>query len=103
MMSFNFADTSASIKDCAAGCSTGLPKVGASNANLQVVFNWIFGAVGGIAVIIIVLSALRLVLAARDGDSQAISRLRGTIIYAGIGLAVAILADSIVSFVLGKL
>jgi uncharacterized protein YacL len=83
-------------------CETGLPHTGDTNGALQIILNWTFGLVAGIAVLVIAFAALRLVIAARDGDPQAISRMRSTILYAAIGLIVALLADSIVYFVLGR-
>ncbi len=83
-------------------CQTGLPHTADTNGGLQIILNWTFGVLAGIAVLVIAISALRLIWAAREGDPQAIPRLRGTIIYAAVGLAVALLADAIVAFVLGK-
>jgi|GEM_PF-1143093 len=83
-------------------CQTGLPKAGSTDAGLQIVLNWTFGVIAAVAVLVIAIAALRLIWAAREGDPQAIPRLRGTIIYAAVGLALALLADAIVGFVLGK-
>jgi hypothetical protein len=83
-------------------CQTGLPHIANTAGGLQTILSWVFGLSAAIAVLIIAFAALRLVLAARDGDPQAISRMRATITYAAIGLAVALLADAIVGFVLGR-
>jgi hypothetical protein len=96
------------VIDCPGGtstglCQTGLPHNGDTNGALQIVANWTFGVLAGIAVLIIAISALRLIWAAREGDAQAIPRLRGTIIYTAVGLAVALLSDVIVGFVLGRI
>lgn len=61
----------------------------------------VFALLGGIAVIIIMVSGIKFVLS--QGDPAATAKARSTIIYAAIGLAVAIAGFSIVSFVVGKL
>lgn len=57
--------------------------------------------IGFAAVVVIILSGLRFVTA--SGDPQAIAKARGSIIYALVGLVVAVLAESLVLFVLDKL
>jgi hypothetical protein len=54
-----------------------------------------------VAVLIIVIAALNIVTA--GGDSGKVAKARSAIIYALIGLAVAALADAIVSLIIGKL
>jgi hypothetical protein len=65
---------------------------------LQTVLQITFGILGAIAVLVIVVSGLQYILSA--GDPQKVARAKDAIIYACIGLVVAILAFSIVSFVL---
>jgi hypothetical protein len=84
-------------------CQTGLPHVSDTNGGLQLILTWVFSAVALIAVLVIAFSALRLIFAARDGDPQALARMRSTIVYAAVGLVIALLADSIVGFVAGWL
>lgn len=60
----------------------------------------IFGALGTISVMVLVYAGIR--LSASRGNPDAIAKLRGTIIYAAIGLFVAISAGAIISFVIGK-
>lgn len=55
---------------------------------------------GAIAVILIIIGGIRYVLSA--GDSNAVQGAKNTVMYAAIGLAVAIFAQTIVSFVLTK-
>lgn len=57
--------------------------------------------VGIAAVIMIVIAGLRFVTA--GGDAQAVASARSTIIYALVGLVVAVMAESLVAFVLNKL
>lgn len=57
--------------------------------------------IGIMAVIIIIISAIRLV--ASRGDSQAVAKARGGIVYSLIAIAVAALANVIVGYVLTKI
>lgn len=57
-----------------------------------------FGILGAIAVLIIVIAAMQYVISA--GDPQKVAKAKDAIIYAMVGLAVAILAFAIVTFVL---
>lgn len=62
----------------------------------------LFSIVLGIAsVIVIILSGLRFVLA--NGDANSVKQARNTIIYAIVGLVIALTAQAIVSLVLTKL
>lgn len=63
--------------------------------------NTMFYIVGTLAVIMIVYSGIRFVSSA--GNPQAVTKSRSTLIYSAVGLAVAIMAYAIVSFILGKL
>lgn len=88
------------LVQCGTGsCDTGLPVVQASGSNITVIFQLLFGFIGALAVLIIVIAGLRFILA--NGDPQSISQARNTIIYAAIGLLVAVSAEIIVTFVLG--
>jgi len=78
---------------------TGLPVVQATGANITTIFQLLFGFIGALAVLIIVIAGLRFILA--NGDPQSISQARNTIIYAAVGLIVAVSAEIIVTFVLG--
>ncbi len=68
------------------------------NDRLQSVLQFTFGVLGAIAVLVIVIAALQYVLSA--GDTQKVARAKDAIIYALIGLAVAVMAYAIVAFVL---
>jgi Type IV secretion system pilin len=58
-------------------------------------------AVGVIAVIVLFVAGIRFVTS--QGDSQKVNNARSTIIYAVVGVAVAALAQALVSLVLNKL
>jgi len=81
-----------------AQCDTGLPKVNASNSNVQAALQITFGVIGALAVLTILIAALRYVAA--RGNPQDAAGARQAIIFALIGLAVAVSAEGIVTFVL---
>ena len=54
-----------------------------------------------IAVIVIVVSGIRLITS--SGDANAISTARNTIIYAGVGIIVVVMAQTIVRFIAGSI
>lgn len=68
---------------------------------LKVAITIIAIIIGVAAVIVIILAGLSMVMS--NGDSQGVAKARTNIIYALVGLAVAVLAQSIVAFVLNKL
>lgn len=81
---------------------SGLPHQGnATHGDLQQLLTIIIGVLGAVAVLFIVIGGLRYILS--GGDAAAIGKAKGTIIYALIGLIVAISAEAIVAFVLGGL
>jgi hypothetical protein len=81
-----------------AQCETGLPKVTTSDSNVRNALQITFGVIGAIAVIIIILAALRYVTA--RGNPQEAASARQTIIFALVGLVIAVSAEAIVTFVL---
>ncbi len=58
-----------------------------------------FGALAGVAVLVIVVASLQFVLSRGNPDKAA--KARNAIIYAAIGLAVALMATAIIRFVIG--
>jgi hypothetical protein len=78
-----------------------LPKTSASNTTIKTILGIAFGTIGGLALLMITISGLRYVLAA--GDPQKMSKAKDGLIYALVGLAIAIAAESIVAFVAGRL
>lgn len=68
-------------------------------AQIQNVVNVLLFVLGAIAVIMIVVGGIRYTLS--NGDAGAITGAKNTILYAVIGLVVALLAYAIVNFVLG--
>lgn len=75
-----------------------IPQPDLNSGSFHTILQIVFGLAGGIALIIIMLAALRFILS--TGDPQKASQARNTIIYALVGLAVCVLGFSIVTFVL---
>lgn len=71
-----------------------------ADSMLKTVINTIIYIIGIIAVIMIIIGGLRYTLS--GGDSSSVQGAKNTIMYAVIGLIVAILSFSIVNFVLEK-
>ena len=84
-----------------AGCQTGLPQAHANSGQLQNILQIVFAVLAALAVLFIVVAGLRFITA--QGNPQEVSKARSTIIYALIGLLVALLAEALVAFTLGKL
>lgn len=80
-------------------CEVNLPVVAADGNLVKTVLTLVFGVIGALAVFFVVVGGFKFVTS--SGDPQAVSKARGTVIYAVIGLAVAVLAEVIVNFVIG--
>lgn len=65
------------------------------------ILNTLIFVIGAVAVLLIIIGGLRYVLSA--GDQASITGAKNTILYAVVGLAVAILSGAIVNFVLSRL
>lgn len=79
-------------------CNTGLPTAAANSSNLSTLLSVVFGVIGVICVIMIAIGGLRFVIA--RGDPSGTAKARMTIIYALVGLTLAVSAEVIVAFVL---
>jgi hypothetical protein len=78
----------------------GLPKVSADGNELQTILRVVFGIVGALAFLFIVISGFRYVISA--GDPQEIAKAKNGIIYSLIGLVVSISAQIIVTWIVGN-
>ncbi len=78
-----------------------IPKPPATNSQVEVILRTVFTIAGAVAVIVIIIAGISYILSA--GDPQKTARAKDAILYAVIGLAVAILANVIVIFVIGRL
>jgi type IV secretory pathway VirB2 component (pilin) len=82
-------------------CLTEVPEVAASPESLQTILAVVFGVIAAVAVLIIIIQGIKFVLS--SGDPQKAADARKGIIYALVGLAVALTAEAIVFVVLGRL
>ncbi len=89
--------------NCGSGqvCDTGLPVAQTNTGQLQTVLQIVFGIAGAVAVLMIVIAGFRFVTA--QGNPQETAKARSTMIYAIIGLTIAVLGQAIVALMLGKL
>jgi type IV secretory pathway VirB2 component (pilin) len=79
---------------------TKLPEVKADQGSIGDIMAVVFGVAGAIAVLIVVIAGLNLIT---GGDNpEKISRAKNAIIYSLIGLAIVLLAYSIVITLLGQ-
>lgn len=76
----------------------GLPETPADTGSIQSILQIIFGVIGALAVLFIVVGGFKLSMS--QGDPQKIAKARGTIIYAVAGLILALLAEVVVTYVL---
>lgn len=65
---------------------------------VQSILNWIFGVIGIIAVIMVILGGFKLMTS--TGDPGRVKKGKDTILYGIIGLVIALLAFAIVNFVI---
>lgn len=77
-----------------------LPQVGTGHSEAQTILQFVFGIVGALAFLMIVISGLRYILSADNPDRA--SRAKNGIIYALVGVAIALSAEIIVTFVVKR-
>jgi hypothetical protein len=78
-----------------------LPQVPADATSIQTILGIVFGILGALALLMVTVSGLRYILSA--GDPQKTAQAKNGIIYALVGVAVAISAEAIVFFVVNRL
>lgn len=103
MISFDWVF--AAINNCKQGssnptCTTTLPQVTAGDVQLKRLLSVVFGVIAAIAVITIMIAAINFTTA--GSDTEKIARSKRAIIYALVGLVIALLAEVIVLTVIGK-
>lgn len=84
-----------------AGCNTGLPTPNANSGDMQQILQIAFAVLAALAVVFIAVGGLRFITS--QGNPQEVSKAKSTVVYALVGLLVALLAEAIVSFTLGNL
>lgn len=87
--------------DTSKGCLSVLPEVNANENQIQNGLGILFGIFAAVAVIVIIIAAIN--FATSEGNSETISKAKKTIIYAMIGLVIALSAEAIIWMVLGRL
>ena len=98
----------AQVSNCAPSdgnnCLINVPTPGSvdgGTAAVQVILGIVFGVLGALSVIMIIIQAIKFTLS--NGDPEKATSARKSIIYALIGLGIAISAEVIVNLVIGKL
>lgn len=95
----------AAIKNCEGGasgdCLTDIPQVDADPTTLSNFLSILFGVLAAVAVLIIVIQGVKYVLS--QGDPGKATDARKGIIYAVVGLVVALSAEVVVRVVIGRL
>jgi len=74
-----------------------IPQGNATDSDVTAVLNTVFAVFGAVAFLVIVIAGLRYVIS--QGNPQATAQAKNTIIYALVGLVLAISALGIVNFV----
>lgn len=85
----------------AAANAYGLPDVKADSGTITSILTIVFGIAGALALLMVILAGFKYITS--GGDPQAVAKAKNTLVYSIIGLAVCILAEVIVNFVLGQL
>lgn len=78
-----------------------LPHTVPGSDTLSTILEVVFGVIGALALLMITVSGLRYITSA--GDPQKASNAKNGVIYALVGLAIALTAEAIVAFVVGGL
>lgn len=78
-----------------------LPTTAADGGAIQTIMTIVFTVTGAIAVVIVVIGGIK--YSTSQGDPQAVSKAKGTIIYAVVGLVISIFAVGIVQFAMGHI
>lgn len=78
-----------------------IPQPGTGETQISTLLSRVFMIAGAVCVLIVAIAGLNYVLS--SGDPQKAAKAKNTILYALIGLAVAVFATTIVTFVFGRL
>ena len=73
----------------------------ATQSEIKLILGIVFGIVGALSLLVITISGFRYVVSA--GDPKRIAQAKDGIIYALVGLGVALIAEGIVTFVIGNI
>ena len=78
-----------------------IPQVNASANTLSEILRAVFTLVGGLAVLFLLIGAVRYVTS--NGDQGQLTQAKNTILYAVIGIVISLSAFAIVQFLVGRL
>lgn len=78
-----------------------LPRTTANDSSIETIIRIVLGVAGAVALLMITLSGFRYITS--DGDPQKMNTAKNGIIYALVGLVIAIIAQGLVGFVVSKL
>lgn len=98
---FYFATASVYCFSGASTCNTGLPQIQAGHNEISTIFSIIFAVIGALAILFVVIGGLRYVIS--EGNPENTTKARNTIIYAIVGLIIALSGEALVAFLIGKL
>ena len=87
--------------NCAAPAETQGTSLFATGGLFQKIANTLIFIVGAVAVIMLIIGGLRYVLSA--GDSKNVTAAKDTILYAIVGIVVALLSFALIQFVVGQI
>ena len=79
---------------------TNLPRVNADQGTIKTILTLVFTVTGAIAVLMVIIGGIK--YSSSGGDPGEVSKAKGTIIFAIVGLILSILSVSIVNFVLTR-
>ena len=79
----------------------GLPEAATNSDQIRTIIGIVFGIVGALALVMLVISGLRYIVS--GGDPGNISKAKEGIIYSLVGLLIALTAEAIVFFVVGEI
>jgi len=96
-----YADFADDAKKGIAPVDNGSTTVTNTNGLLEMIVNILLFLVGAVSVIMIIVGGVRFVIS--RGDQNATASARNTVMYAVVGLIVAVVAYGIVNWLLGKL
>lgn len=82
-------------------CLTVLPQIAADADQIRGILSVVFAVFAGIAIIVIIIAAIN--FAASEGNSDKIAQARKTIIYALVGLVIALSAEALVLTLVGRI
>ncbi|HEY1835813.1 MAG TPA: pilin [Candidatus Saccharimonadales bacterium] len=96
MMFFAYAHTLAAHIAQTLPSAAPLPRASANQGEINKVLTIVFTIVGAVSLLIVVIAGFELVIS--QGDPQKVSKAKDTITYAAIGIAISVLAVTLVGF-----